>query len=267
MSGPLWLVGAGNMGGAMLRGWLGQGMAPERISVIDPFASNLPPSVTLLREIPADSAPDVLVLAVKPQQLDAVRERLAAVQGRPRLLISVLAGVEIETLAEATGAESIVRAMPNLPAAIGQGMTGLYTRSGDAALRSEATMLMSPLGQVEWLADESMFHALTALSGSGPGYVFRFIEALAEAGTALGLDPDQARRLAIGTVEGSARLAAQSEESPGVLADRVASPGGTTREGLNVLDAGGALRTLISRTLDAAAKRSAELAAEAAARA
>lgn len=263
MSSTLWLVGAGNMGGAMLRGWLGQGMTPARITVIDPFVPSVPDGVALERAIPEGVAPDILVLAVKPQQLAAVRSSFAALAGKPRLLISVLAGVEVETLRAATGAAAVVRAMPNLPASIGRGVTVLHSPDGTDALRAEATALMAPLGQVEWIAQEALFDPVTALSGSGPGFVFRFIDALAEAGAALGLEPEQARRLAIRTVEGAAILAAGSDETPATLADRVASPGGTTREGLNVLDEGQALKRLVHHTLEAASRRSAELAAAA----
>ena len=259
MSGSIWLLGAGNMGGAMLRGWIAQGMDPGRISVIDPYVKDVPQGVALFREFPAEGVPDTLVLAVKPQQLGDVRTAFGG-RGGLRLLVSVLAGVETATLASTFGAKHVVRAMPNLPAAIGQGITVLF---GDEVVRDEASGLMTALGLVEWIDAEGLFDAVTALSGSGPGYVFRVIDAMASAGAALGLDADQAMRLAIATVRGTAALAAQSAESPAVLADRVASPGGTTREGLNILDEGNAIRDLMARTLAAAAKRSAELAAAA----
>ncbi len=259
MSGAIWLLGAGNMGGAMLRGWISDGMDPTRITAIDPFVKDVPQGVGLVREIPAMGSPDTLVLAVKPQQLGEVRAPFAG-RGGLRLLVSVLAGVETATLANAFAPRHVVRAMPNLPASIGKGVTVLF---GDAAIRDEAAGLMAPLGLVEWIDDETLFDAVTALSGSGPGYVFRFIDSMADAGAALGLDPGQALRLAIATVDGAAELAARSAEGPAVLADRVASPGGTTREGLDVLDEAGAMRTLMRRTLAAAAKRSAELAAAA----
>jgi pyrroline-5-carboxylate reductase len=260
--GPLWLLGAGNMGGAMLRGWLAAGVDPALITVIDPFVASLPAGVTLLRDIPGgDAQPDTLVLAVKPQQLGAVRDRF---DGRaPRLLLSILAGVETATLSSAFAAAATVRVMPNLPVSIGEGVSALFSADADAATRDEATALIAPLGEIEWITDESLFNAVTALSGCGPGFLFRFIDAMAEAGVALGLPADQAGRLAVATVKGSGLLAAQSEESPAVLADRVASPGGSTREGLNVLDAGDALKVLLRETLAAAAKRNDELAAAA----
>jgi pyrroline-5-carboxylate reductase len=260
MSAWLWLVGAGNMGGAMLRGWLANGVAPSEVAVVDPMASGLPEGVTLHSEFPKGGTPDSLVVAVKPQQLPMLAEVYKARMAPPRLLISVLAGVETPTLSAAFKARHVVRAMPNLPAAINEGATVLYCSADDAALKAEAERLMAPLGTVDWIADESLFDAVTGLSGSGPGYVFRFIEALAEAGAALGLPADLSQRLAITTVRGSAIMAGQSDATPAVLADRVASPGGTTREGLNVLDDGQALKALIARTVAEAARRSAELA-------
>lgn len=262
-AGSLWLLGAGNMGGAMLRGWLGveQGLA---ISVVDPFASEVPDGVTLWREVPAGVAlPDIVVLAVKPQQLGDVRAAFAGCVGAPRLLLSILAGVETETLKEAFGAAATVRAMPNLPVSIGEGVTALFSADADEATRLGAAALVAPLGLVEWIDEEELFDAVTALSGCGPGFLFRFIDAMAAAGHRLGLPADQAMRLAIATVRGSSLLAAGSDESPSVLADRVASPGGSTREGLNVLDSGDSLKKLMIDTLAASARRNAELAAAA----
>jgi pyrroline-5-carboxylate reductase len=249
----IWLVGAGNMGGAMLRRWLANGADPAAITVIDPFASGLPEGVKLLKEAPAGS-PDVLVLAVKPQQLDAL-PRIET-----RLLISILAGVEEAVLAARFSADAVVRAMPNLPVSLGRGVVALHSGGADAEARATAETLMAPLGLVEWIGGEGLFDAVTALSGSGPGFVYRILEALAEGGARLGLPPDQALRFAVATVEGAAALAAESGEPPAVLAERVASPGGTTRAGLNVLDRDHALRDLIEETLAAAARRSAELA-------
>ncbi len=251
--GPIWLVGCGNMGGAMLRGWLGQGIDATRITVISPRPKALPAGVTQLAEAPAGISPDTLVLAVKPQKLAEVMTGWHA--AAPRLLVSVLAGVESEVLARVFAPRHVVRAMPNLPSAIGKGVTTLFSDSEDPAVRAEAEALMAPLGLVEWLRAEADFHAVTALAGCGPGFVFRFIDALAEAGVALGIGHEQALRLALATVEGSALMAAASDETPSVLADRVASPGGVTREGLNVLDADDALKKLLAETLKAAADK------------
>jgi len=254
-SGPasIWLVGAGNMGGAMLRRWVASGIDPATITVIDPIDPRMPDGVTLV-QVPPVGSPDVLVLAVKPQMLDTL-PRIGAT-----MLISILAGVEEASLAQRFDAGSIVRAMPNLPVDIAKGVVALHTASRDPAVRARAEALMAPLGLVEWISDEALFHTVTALSGSGPGFVYRFIEALAEAGTALGLPADQAQRFAIATVEGAAALAEQAGEAPAALAERVASPGGTTRAGLNVLDRGDAMKRLIAETLTAAADRSAEMA-------
>jgi pyrroline-5-carboxylate reductase len=252
----VWLVGAGNMGGAMLRRWLASGMDPASVTAIDPFASEVPEGVKLVAEVPRGS-PELLVLAVKPQML-AQLPRIAAAT-----LVSILAGVEEATLAARMDARAIVRAMPNLPVSLGKGVVALHSSSSDPAVRSLAERLMAPLGLVEWIGDEALFHAVTALSGSGPGFVYRFVEAMAEGGARLGLAPDQALRFAVATVEGAAALAASSGEPPAVLAERVASPGGTTRAGLNILDRDHALMDLVEETLDAAARRSEELAAAA----
>nr|WP_047168792.1 pyrroline-5-carboxylate reductase [Sphingomonas sp. Y57] len=263
-TGPLWLIGAGNMGGAMLRGWLDSPGWTRPITVIDPYVAEVPDGATLLRELPSgDEQPDILVLAIKPQQLGDIAPLFAAKAGAPRLLLSILAGVETTTLKNVFGAGVIVRAMPNLPVSIGEGVTALYSSDADDGARREAAGLVGPLGLVEWVGDEKLFDAVTALSGCGPGFLFRFIEAMAQAGEALGLPADQALRLATVTVKGSALLAAGSNEGPAVLADRVASPGGSTREGLNILDRDEALKALMRATLSAAAQRNAELAAAA----
>jgi pyrroline-5-carboxylate reductase len=258
-SARIWLVGCGNMGSTMLRRWIASGVAPESVTVIDPFALPVPAGVTLVPEAPASSA-DVIVLAVKPQQLDTA---LSASRTTGALLVSILAGVEEATLRERFDVRAVVRAMPNLPVGIAKGVIALHSADAGAADRETAQALMAPLGLVEWIADEALFDAVTALSGSGPGFVYRFIEALAEAGAALGLPADQAQRFAIATVEGAAALAAASHEPPATLAGRVASPGGTTRAGLDILDEGDALKRLVHDTLAAAARRGAELAAAA----
>ena len=259
--GPLWLVGCGNMGGAMVRRWLAAGLDPAQVTVITRSGRGVPTGVSALSGPPPGERPATLVLAVKPQQLDAVAPALAGLE--PALLVSILAGVEEASLAARIPAGSVVRAMPNLPVAIGKGVTALYTSSRDEQARDAVTALMAPLGLVEWIADESLFDAVTALAGSGPGFVFRFVDALARAGVALGLPADQAARLAIATVAGSAAMAAGSDQDPARLADRVASPGGSTREGLAVLDRNDALVRLLTETLTAAARRNAEMAADA----
>ena len=258
----IWLVGCGNMGGAMLRGWIASGIPSTSITVIDPQLPRVPIGVTAIAEV-GPGSPEVLILAVKPQVMAPVAAQFAAAGVSARLLVSVLAGVEEAVLRQHFEAGTVIRAMPNLPGSIGQGVVALHSDSAGADERAGAELLMKPLGLVEWIPSEPLFDAVTALSGSGPGFVYRFIEALAETGQALGLPADQAERFAIATVEGAASLARLSGESPGTLANRVASPGGTTRAGLDVLDHDNALKRLVHETLTAAARRSAELAAAA----
>lgn len=263
--GAIWLIGCGNMGGAMLRGWLADGIDAAQITVIDPALKTVPDGVRLLARCPTGEAPPALaLLAVKPQSLKDVAAVIAPVLGGNTLLISILAGVEIATLRKHLPIlQSVIRVMPNMPAAIGKGITILYADAVSPADAAHAATLMAPLGGVEWITDERLFDAVTALSGSGPAFVFRFIEALAQAGAALGLPEDQALRLALATVEGSAALAGQSSETPSQLAERVASPNGTTRAGLDVLDEGDIFSNRVGATLASAAHRSAELAASA----
>ncbi|WP_256731448.1 pyrroline-5-carboxylate reductase dimerization domain-containing protein [Sphingomonas sp. dw_22] len=250
----IWLVGCGNMAGAMLRRWIAAGtIDPASVFVVNRGDRSLPEGVRQGRAFPEGPLPQMILLGVKPQQLDAIP---AIPAGPP--LVSILAGVETETLRARFPGNRIVRAMPNLPVALGKGVVALHGER-DAAIEA----LMAPLGLVEWIADEGLLDVVTALAGSGPGFVYRFIDALAEAGAALGLPADQAGRLAIATVEGSAMLAAAADVSPAVLADRVASPGGSTREGLNVLDRDTGLRPLLRETIAAATRRNAEMAAEA----
>lgn len=259
--GAVWLLGCGNMGGAMLRRWLDAGLGAEQVMVVTRTERALPPGVRWLPSLPEAESPEVLVLAVKPQQLDSVAPALRA--ARPTLLLSILAGVEEATLAQRSSAHAIVRAMPNLPVAIGRGVTALFTSATSVEARRMAEALCAPLGHHEWIGEECLFDAVTALAGSGPGFVFRFADALSRAGAALGMPEDQARRLALATLEGSAIMAAASDESPATLADRVASPGGSTREGLNVLDRDGALLALLTETLRASEQRNREMAAAA----
>lgn len=262
IEGRLLLVGAGNMGGAMLGRWLASGLDPTQVTVVTPSGRAMPGGVRAVPAIPAGEAFDVVMLGMKPQQLGQIAPALAPLA--PRLLVSILAGVEIATLAPLTRAAAVVRAMPNLPVALGAGVTALHGAAGDAEAHALAEALARLLGLVEWIEQEALFDAVTALSGCGPAFLFRFIEALADAGAALGLPADQAMRLARATVEGSARMAMDAADGPAVLADRVASPGGSTRAGLNVLDEGDALKRLLAETLRASRQRNAELAAAAA---
>ncbi len=253
------LVGCGNMGGAMLAGWLAGGMDPARFTVVDPVLSAAPEGVELLRALPSGRF-DAILLGVKPQSLGDVAPAVAALAGAGTLVLSILAGVELDSLARHfPGAAGQVRIMPNLAAAIGKSPIALAGRGLDAGQRASLDALMAPLGTSEWF-DEGQFDAVTALAGSGPAFVYRFIDALAASGAALGLPADQAERLALAMVEGAGALASASPHGPGELARRVASPGGTTEAGLRVLDADNALAHLVAATLQAAAERSAEMA-------
>lgn len=261
MSDRVLLIGCGNMGGAMLARWLANGLDPASVTVVSPSLRAMPPGVRVVAAVPdaSDGAFEIVMLGLKPQQLDTLRDGPLAVHA-PRVLVSILAGVEIATLARLSAAQAVVRAMPNLPVAIGKGVVALHGATDDAVARDAIETLMTPLGLVEWIADEEQFDAVTALAGCGPGFVFRFADALAKAGAAIGLPPDQAARLAIATLEGSAILAASAEVTPAILADRVASPGGSTRKGLEILDSNDALVVLLTDTLAASARRNREMA-------
>jgi len=254
------IIGCGNMGGAMLAGWLAGGISPTTFTVVDPALARVPAGVTLLRELPAGTF-DAILLGVKPQLLGDVAPQLAALAGPQTVVLSILAGVELASLAARfPEARALVRIMPNLAAAIGKSPVALAGNELDETMRAGLTAMMTPLGTPEWLADEAEFDLVTALAGSGPAFVYRFIDALAAGAAGLGLPPEQAQRLAVAMVEGAASLAAASEHAPAELARRVASPGGVTQVGLDVLDADHALVRLVSDTLRGARDRSAEMA-------
>lgn len=258
------LVGCGNMAGAMLQGWLAGGIAPETFTIVDPNRASAPDGVTLLTELPESGSFDAVMLGIKPQGLDDAAPAIRKLVGPDTVLFSILAGVEIASLAKRfPDAGAVLRIMPNLAVAIGKSPVALGEQGLDAAGREAVTALIEHLGTPEWLEDESLFDAVTAIAGCGPAFVYRFIDALAAGGVAQGIDPDQAERLAIAMVEGAAQLAASSSDRPGALADKVASPGGSTRAGMNVLDEAGAITDLMARTVKAARDRNAELAAAA----
>jgi pyrroline-5-carboxylate reductase len=253
------LFGCGNMGGAMLRGWIASGIDPARFVVVDPYASDLPEGVTHYRSASETAGTfDVVLLGIKPQMLDELAGQISSCLDEKATLISMLAGIETGTLATHFPTAQIIRLMPNLSAAIGKSPLGLW--SGDLGTAGQAVLenWLAPLGLPVWLNSESQMNAVTALAGSGPAFVYRFIDALGAAGTALGLEPAIASQLALSMVEGSALLAAQADETPAELAARVTSPGGTTAAGLSELDKG--LTALIENTLHAASERGAELA-------
>ena len=259
------LAGAGKMGGAMLRGWLDGGLMPSVIAVVDPHISDDMRTFCEARGIrlaAPDPAPDALILAVKPQTFAQAPGAFAALAGPGTLVVSILAGKTLANLrAGLPDAGAIVRAMPNLPASVGRGATGLAAEPGlSPERRAMAQTLIEAVGLVEWL-DEGLIDAVTAVSGSGPAYVFLLAECLAEAGVAAGLPPDVAARLARATVEGAGELMArQPEITPKQLREAVKSPGGTTAAALDVLRAGDGLAPLLERAVAAAKKRAGELA-------
>ncbi|MXX87718.1 MAG: pyrroline-5-carboxylate reductase [Boseongicola sp. SB0677_bin_26] len=258
------LLGCGKMGGALLKGWIGQGMDVSAVWVVDPAPSDelsALAGVNLNSHLPA--SPAIVVVAVKPQMMDTALEPVRQFGGRKdTLFLSVAAGTTLERFEAALGSLTpVIRAMPNTPAAIGRGITALV-RNGRV---SEAGMdmgedLLSAVGQTVRLDREADMDAVTAVSGSGPAYVFHLIEALAAAGQAEGLSPELALMLARSTVAGAGALAEASPEDPGQLRVNVTSPGGTTEAALNVLmdDASG-FPALVSRAVSAAAGRSREL--------
>lgn len=264
LPGPFWLVGCGNMAGAMLERWLATGIERDRITVIRPSGAPVGDGLRVVTDYPEDEVPALVMLGTKPQKIDDVAPLLAPILDEETILISILAGVELASLrARFPAPRTIVKAMPNTPVRLGKGVTNLFTDSEDARAIVLVEGLMALLGTVERFDDEALFQVAGILSGAGPAFLFRFIDALAAGGEALGLSGEQAARLAKAMVEGAASLATFETETPAELADRVASPGGTTRAGLNVLDEGGALNALLRRTLEAGRRRSLEMAEEA----
>ena len=258
----LLLLGCGNMGSAMLQGWLNQGLLPENVWVIDPQPSDWVRStgVHINTDLPAQVS--VALLAVKPQMMREALPKLSPLSQSDTVFLSIAAGTSIETYEEILGSPSIiVRAMPNTPAAIGQGITALIGNSlaDEDALELSETLL-SAIGQTVRLDRESQMDAVTGLSGSGPAYVFFLIDALAAAGRKQGLSETMAMALAKATVAGAGALAKQSELTPEQLRLNVTSPNGTTQAGLEVLmSENNGLVPLIKETVARATERSKEL--------
>ena len=261
------LIGAGKMGGSMLEGWLKVGMKPSGVTVIDPRPSEEMTHFCTEKGIalnPVDpAAPEALVLAIKPQMLDDAAPALNGYLDPQTLIISILAGKTIGDLkSRLPAASAIVRAMPNLPASIGRGATGASANAEvSEKQRLMADALLSSNGIVEWLPSEDLIDAVTAVSGSGPAYVFHLVECLAEAGAAAGLPAELAERLARATVTGAGELLFQSDLPPATLRQNVTSPGGTTAAALEVLmrDPDG-LKALMREAVAAAKRRAQELA-------
>ncbi|SUZ33143.1 Pyrroline-5-carboxylate reductase [Roseibaca ekhonensis] len=257
------LLGCGKMGSAMLAGWLAQGIEPGAVHVIDPNPSDWLRSTGVQLNVGLPPAPAVAVLAVKPQMMGAALPQLAALGEGETLFVSIAAGTTLATLGTALGEGSpIIRAMPNTPAAVGAGISGIIGNAQVGPTHLEqAERLLSAVGEVVTLDDESQMDAVTGLSGSGPAYVFHMIEAMAQAGMAQGLSADLAMQLARATVVGAARLADDSPDSAATLRENVTSPNGTTAAALAVLmDDTNGLPPLMVRAIAAAADRSRELA-------
>ncbi|MCJ2058230.1 pyrroline-5-carboxylate reductase [Methylobacterium sp. J-048] len=266
MPASLVLAGAGKMGGAMLAGWLDAGLDPRATTIVDPVPARAIVDLCAQRGIrlnPTEPEPGaVLVLAIKPQGLDAAAFGLDRLVGSDTLLVSILAGKTIADLrTRLPRARAVVRAMPNLPASIGRGATGACASPEvTPAQRDTADALFAANGAVAWLADEAQIDAVTAVSGSGPAYVFLLVEALAEAGIAAGLDPAVAQALARATVAGAGALLDASPEEAAELRRNVTSPGGTTAAALDVLMRPDGLAPLMREAVAAAKRRAAELA-------
>ena len=261
---PAWLVGCGNMAGAMVAGWRAAGIDLSGVTAIRPSGTPVD-GVRTVTALPTGATPRFVMLGVKPQKLDAIAPGLAPLVGADTILVSLLAGVSAATLRKRfPDARAIVRAMPNLPVAQRQGVTALFSADPDDEARTLVAALMQRLGLAPWCDDEAAFSAIGAVAGSGPAYVARFVDALANGGARLGLEPGLSHAIVVQTLVGTGAMAATGE-SMADLARRVASPAGTTEQGLAVLDAPGGLQQLVDGMLDAAMARGRQL-AEAAAR-
>ncbi|MBH5398535.1 pyrroline-5-carboxylate reductase [Bradyrhizobium sp. CNPSo 4010] len=265
ITGTILLAGAGKMGGAMLTGWLSGGLDPRRVAVIEP---HLAPEISALAakgvvlnpDVSTAGAVETLVVAVKPQMFREAGARLKPFVSDKTSVVSIMAGTTIAALQEVCGG-AVVRAMPNTPAAIGRGITvAVAANDVSAAQRAVADALLRATGSVEWVEDEGLMDAVTAVSGSGPAYVFLLAEELARAGVEAGLPEALATRLARETVAGSGELLHQSELPSATLRQNVTSPGGTTAAALGVLMGEPGLRDLMIRAVAAATQRSKELA-------
>src|SRR5215470_17115707 len=265
-SGRLVLVGAGKMGSAMLDGWLARGLKPAQITVIEPHPGKAVKSLARrglkLNPKGKAAAASAIVIAVKPQTAPEAVPLLAGYVGTATLVLSIMAGRTIGFLEGSLPAgAAIVRAMPNTPAAIGRGISVAYANTGvSARQRRQASDLLAAIGKVEWISDEALMDAVTALSGSGPAYVFLLAEAMASAGIAAGLPPALATRLARETVAGSAELMYRSDLDAATLRENVTSPGGTTAAALDVLMGPDGFDRLLTQAITAATRRSRDLA-------
>jgi pyrroline-5-carboxylate reductase len=265
LPGPLLLVGAGKMGGALLHGWLRLGLEASQIYVVDPQPSFELKTDLRERGIALNPTsmvqPKVVLLAVKPQILAPVLKAIALHVDKETLVISILAGATLGALdAGLPPQTAIIRTMPNTPAAIGRGITAMVPNAEvTPEQRQLASQMMEAVGEVAWVGDEALMDAVTAVSGSGPAYVFLLAEALARAGVKAGLSPELSAKLAIATVAGSGELIHRSGTAPETLRKNVTSQGGTTAAALEVLMAPDGLEWLLTAAVKAAAERSREL--------
>jgi pyrroline-5-carboxylate reductase len=266
ISKPIVLVGAGKMGAALLQGWLAGGLDAAKVTVLEPQPADeiraLAARGVQINPLNKTSDAGAIVIAVKPQVADAVVPPLAAMAGAATVAVSIMAGKTLGFLERALPHAALVRAMPNTPAAIGCGITVAVPNVRVSALQRDlAHRLLAATGMVEWIADEKLMDAVTAVSGSGPAYVFLLAESLTRAGIAAGLPPDLAAKLARETVAGSGELLHRSALDPATLRQNVTSPGGTTAAALEVLMAAAdGLDPLLAKAIAAAAKRSRDLA-------
>ena len=265
IKGTIVLAGAGKMGGAMLSGWLARGLDAKRVAVIEPYPSGeisaLVTKGVRLNPSPKDiGAVAALVVALKPQTFREAGPALKPFVGSSTLVVSIMAGTTIASINEVCGG-SVVRAMPNTPAAIGRGITvAVAAKNISAAQRAVADALLRATGSVEWVDNESLMDAVTAVSGSGPAYIFLLAEELARAGVEAGLPMGLATKLARETVAGSGELLHRSELASATLRQNVTSPGGTTAAALEVLMGPDGMASLLTRAVAAATRRSKELA-------
>jgi pyrroline-5-carboxylate reductase len=265
IKGPIVLAGAGKMGGAMLTGWLARGLEPKQVAVIEPHPSAEISALAaqgIRLNPPAKSVGNAatLVVALKPQTFRDAGPGLKPLVGSSTLVVSIMAGTTIASIAQVCGG-SVVRAMPNTPAAIGRGITvAVAANNVSAAQRGVADALLRATGSVEWVDDEGLMDAVTAVSGSGPAYVFLLAEELARAGVEAGLPEALATKLARETVAGSGELLFCSDLASATLRQNVTSPGGTTAAALDVLMGEGGMQSLLTRAVAAATRRSKELA-------
>ena len=265
-SGLVVLVGAGKMGGALLEGWLRLGLDPRKLAVVEPQPS-AEISALSRRGVRLNPQPQTigdaaaLVIAIKPQAAAEAMPAMAELLSPATVTVSIMAGRTLQSIADALGKPcAVVRAMPNTPAAIGRGITVAVPRQASAAQRALAGLLLSATGRVEWVDDEALMDAVTAVSGSGPAYVFLLAEALAAAGVAAGLPAALADTLARETVVGAGELLHRSPLPAASLRENVTSPGGTTAAALAVLMGEDGLAPLMRRAIAAATARSRELA-------